>query len=47
LLLFFPYSLLACNEGGDRCDAAPSPDGRHIALYGQKQSANMWLMENF
>lgn len=39
--------LWTCNEGGDRCDFAPSPDGRHLALYGQKQSANIWMMENF
>jgi len=36
-----------CNEGGDRCDASESPDGRHLAFYSQKQSANMWMMENF
>jgi serine/threonine protein kinase len=39
--------LWSCNQGGDRCDWAESPDGRHLALYGQKQSANMWMMENF
>ena len=36
-----------CSEGGDRCDGTASPDGRHLAVYGQKLSANMWMMENF
>ena len=36
-----------CSEGGDRCDGAASPDGRHLAIYGQKLSANMWMIENF
>ena len=26
---------------------APSPDGRHLAIYDWKQSTNMWMMENF
>jgi Tol biopolymer transport system component len=30
-----------------RCNGSPSPDGRHIAIYDWKQSANMWMMENF
>jgi Tol biopolymer transport system component len=25
----------------------PSPDGRHLAIYESRQSANMWTMENF
>jgi hypothetical protein len=25
----------------------PSPDGRHLAIYDSKLSANMWMMENF
>jgi eukaryotic-like serine/threonine-protein kinase len=32
---------------GDRCVGRPSPDGRHLAIYDWKQSANMWMMENF
>ena len=27
--------------------AVPSPDGRHLAIYDWRQSANMWMMENF
>ena len=27
--------------------AIPSPDGRRLALYGNSQSSNMWLLENF
>jgi len=32
---------------GNRCSGQPSPDGRHLAVYDWKQSANMWMMENF
>jgi hypothetical protein len=31
----------------DRCFGFPSPDGRHLAIYDWKPSANMWMMENF
>jgi serine/threonine protein kinase len=27
--------------------AVPSPDGRHLAIYDWKLSANMWMMENY
>jgi Tol biopolymer transport system component len=27
--------------------AVPSPDGRHLAIYDWKLSANMWMIENF
>jgi len=27
--------------------AVPSPDGRHVAVYDWKMSANMWMIENF
>jgi Tol biopolymer transport system component len=30
-----------------RCFSVPSPDGRHLAIYDWKHSANMWMMENF
>ena len=30
-----------------RCFGVPSPDGRHLAIYSEKRSANMWMMENF
>ena len=40
-------ALWKCSEGGDRCVWAESPDGKHLALYGQKMRANMWMMENF
>lgn len=40
-------ALWKCSEGGDRCVWAASPDGQHLALYGQKLRANMWMMENF
>ena len=29
------------------CMATPSPDGRHLGIYTQNVSANMWMMENF
>ena len=25
----------------------PSPDGRHLAIYGWSTSSNMWMLENF
>ncbi|HTA22547.1 MAG TPA: protein kinase [Terriglobales bacterium] len=31
----------------DRCFALASPDGRHVAIYDWKVTANMWMMENF
>ena len=32
---------------GPKCFGVPSPDGRHLAIYDWKRSANMWLMDNF
>jgi Tol biopolymer transport system component len=32
---------------GPKCFGVPSPDGRHLAIYDWKRSANMWMMENF
>jgi serine/threonine protein kinase len=32
---------------GPKCIGIPSPDGRHLAIYDWKRSANMWMMENF
>jgi 6-phosphogluconolactonase (cycloisomerase 2 family) len=29
------------------CMGNPSPDGRHLGIYHQTVSANMWMMENF
>jgi len=29
------------------CYVLPSPDGRHLAIYDWKLSANIWMMENF
>jgi hypothetical protein len=29
------------------CVGIPSPDGRHVSIYNQTVSANMWMMENF
>jgi eukaryotic-like serine/threonine-protein kinase len=29
------------------CYGSPSPDGRHMAIYDWKLSANIWMMENF
>jgi hypothetical protein len=37
--------LWKCNS--DRCFGGQSPDGRHIAIYDWKLSANMWMMQNF
>jgi hypothetical protein len=34
-------------SNSDRCFGLPSPDGRHLAIYDWKLSANMWMMENF
>jgi DNA-binding winged helix-turn-helix (wHTH) protein/Tol biopolymer transport system component len=31
----------------NRCSGWPSPDGRHLGIYNQSVSANMWMMENF
>ena len=31
----------------DRCSALPSPDGRHLAIYDWKLTANMWMIEHF
>lgn len=33
-----------CN---DECYALPSPDGRHLAIGDQRNTANIWMMENF
>ena len=38
-------SLYKCTGWG--CFGAPSPDGRHLAILDNKQSMNMWMMENF
>jgi Tol biopolymer transport system component len=38
-------SLYKCTGWG--CFASPSPDGRHLAILDNKQSMNMWMMENF
>jgi len=38
--------LLRCSEL-PTCSVTPSPDGRHLAIYDNKMSANMWMMENF
>ena len=32
---------------GQKCFGVPSPDGRHLAIYDWKRSANMWMIENF
>jgi serine/threonine protein kinase len=32
---------------GAKCSGAPSPDGRHIAIYDWQRPANIWMMENF
>ena len=37
-------SLWKCST---RCSGWPSPDGRHLGIYDQTVSANMWMMENF
>ena len=35
-------------SGGDSTPfGVPSPDGRHLAIYGWTISSNMWMMENF
>jgi hypothetical protein len=33
--------------GVNTCGALPSPDGRHLAILEQRQTTNMWMMENF
>jgi len=30
-----------------RCSGWPSPDGRHLGIYDQTVSANLWKIENF
>jgi len=37
--------LWKCNS--DKCFGIPSPDGRQLAIYERKLTANMWMMENF
>jgi serine/threonine protein kinase len=37
--------LWKCNSS--RCFGQPSPDGRHLAIYERKLSANMWMIKNF
>jgi len=38
--------LWRCSKG-QACNGGSSPDGRHLAIYDWKLSANMWMMENF
>jgi serine/threonine protein kinase len=38
---------LLWKSNSERCFGVPSPDGRHLAIYDWKLSANMWMMENF
>ena len=35
------------NHGGSWAYGTPSPDGRHLAIFDRKLSANMWMMESF
>jgi eukaryotic-like serine/threonine-protein kinase len=39
--------VLWTEQGGTELRATPSPDGRHLALYGRAINENMWMMENF
>jgi serine/threonine protein kinase/dipeptidyl aminopeptidase/acylaminoacyl peptidase len=39
--------LLWINPGGPGTLPVPSPDGRHLALYGWVVNANTWMMDNF
>ena len=39
--------VLWTNTGGLGTLPVPSPDGRHLALYGWAVNKNMWMMENF
>ena len=45
----FAWSLLFndLTSGASVPRAVPSPDGRHLAIYDSRLSANMWMMENF
>jgi Tol biopolymer transport system component/DNA-binding winged helix-turn-helix (wHTH) protein len=40
-------SLLWEDKGGVSTYAVPSPDGRHLAMQGFTEDANLWMMENF
>jgi hypothetical protein len=33
--------------GGGGTYGVPSPDGRHLAMWGWTVETNMWMMENF
>jgi len=35
------------DKGGLGTYAVPSPDGRHVAMQGFTEDANIWMMENF
>jgi eukaryotic-like serine/threonine-protein kinase len=39
--------VLWTDRGDTKLDAVPSPDGRHVALFGDSVNENIWLMENF
>jgi hypothetical protein len=34
-------------EGSLDISAIPSPDGRHVAMFGWTVNSNMWMLENF
>ncbi|HEY6388256.1 MAG TPA: WD40 repeat domain-containing serine/threonine protein kinase, partial [Candidatus Acidoferrum sp.] len=38
---------LLWKSNGPNGALTPSPDGRHVAVYDWKRTANMWMMENF
>jgi hypothetical protein len=35
------------HEGGLDIYAIPSPNGRHMAMFGWTLNSNMWMVENF
>jgi eukaryotic-like serine/threonine-protein kinase len=39
--------ILWTQKGGENVSPLPSPDGRHVALFGIIMNNNVWMMENF
>jgi Tol biopolymer transport system component len=40
------HELFKC-ESAETCSGLPSPDGKHLAIYQNKRTANVWTLENF
>jgi len=38
--------LFKCDSAGT-CFGLPSPDGKHLGIYQNRKTANIWMLENF